>query len=353
MDKSSPSDGRSSVRADDQREIVAFLSRRESYGSPAASVERIDTHCSSIFLVDDRAYKLKHALAFAALDYTTVERRERACRAELALNRRTAPDLYLGIRSINRTPAATLALNGTGPALDWVVVMRRFAQAELFDHMAAEGRLTGVLMRSLGEEIGRFHGGAEIMPAFGGADGIRRAIAHNLEELLMRTNLRDGRLARELYDASLAALDRLATLLDCRRAHGMVRRCHGDLRLANICLVRRRPTLFDCIEFSDEISCIDVLYDLAFLLMDLRWRSLDAFAEIVLRRYVETTGDADGLIALPLLLSVRAATRCYAVAGSALRQKERASAARRATEARSLLAFAGRVLDEPAPYLAD
>jgi hypothetical protein len=111
------------------REVIAFLSRVESYGMGAQGpVERIDTHCSTVFLVGRHAYKLKRAIAFASLDYTTTERREAACRAELALNRRTAPELYLAVRPINRSPSGGLAFDGPGPPIDWVVVMRRFEQ---------------------------------------------------------------------------------------------------------------------------------------------------------------------------------------------------------------------------------
>jgi hypothetical protein len=345
----SPLESPAAPRPDDQREVVAFLSRPDSYPGRSATVERVDTHCSSVFLVGDRAYKLKHALAFASLDYTTLERRERACWAELALNRRTAPDLYLGVMPVNRTPEGMLALDGRGTAIDWLVVMRRFAETDLFDRMADNGRLSVALMRWLSEEIARFHGGAECMPGFGGADGLRRAIAHNLEELLLRTGPHDGSAARALHAAAQLALDRVAPILDERRARGMVRRCHGDLRLANICLFGGRPTLFDCVEFSDEISCIDVLYDLAFLLMDLRQRGLGALADAVLGRYVEITGDRDGLQVLPLFLSVRAATRSYAVAASALRRTDPQVAVRLAAQAQSLLTLADAFLKETPP----
>ena len=139
-------------------------------------------------------------------------------------------------------------------------------------------------------------------------------------------------------------MEALAGLLDGRRTEGKVRRCHGDLRLANICLYSGRPTLFDCIEFSDEIGCIDVLYDLAFLLMDLHLRDLPDFANMVLKAYLKRMPETDGLRAMPLFLSLRAATRGYALAGRATRQGD-------AREAARLLAFAHRHIEAGIAYL--
>ena len=118
--------------------MIDFLSDPASYGAHG-DVDRIDTHCSIVFLTGDRAYKLKRAIRYASLDYTTRELRQAACEAELVLNRRTAPELYLGVRSINRDASGALAFDGAGPALDHVVVMRRFAQSDLFDRMAQTG----------------------------------------------------------------------------------------------------------------------------------------------------------------------------------------------------------------------
>ena len=133
-------------------------------------------------------------------------------------------------------------------------------------------------------------------------------------------------------------------LLDRRRANGKVRRCHGDLHLRNICLFDDKPTLFDCLEFSDALASIDVLYDLAFLLMDLEHRGLAEFANVVLNRYLDLTGEDDGLAAMPLFLSLRAAIRAHVTATA----MDQAAAAERkqepAAEARSYLSLAARLL---------
>ncbi|MDE2230276.1 MAG: phosphotransferase [Alphaproteobacteria bacterium] len=331
-----------------QDETIAFLSNAASYGFPGALVERIETHCSIVFLVDDRAYKLKRAIAFSALDYGTVERREAACRAELALNRRTAPEIYLGVQAIRRLPRGDLAFAEDGPIVDWVVIMRRFDQGDLFDHLAEQKHLTPELIRALADEIAAFHEAAEGTPAFGGADGLRDAIEHNRRDHLTVAPILGHAGIEALRTASLAALARTADLLDRRRGEGKIRRCHGDLRLANICLFDDRPTLFDAVEFSDRVSCIDILFDLAFLLMDLHQRGLDVLANILLNRYLDVTGGTEGLAALPLMLSVRAATRTYALAGAAQRHARKNEAQYYAAAARSHLALASSLL-KPAP----
>jgi len=325
-------DGSSS--ADDQDAVLAFLADPVSHGTPVGGMERIETHCAIVFLAGDRAYKLKRAIRYSSLDYTTRELRRAACEAELLLNRRTAPELYLGVRSINRDANGGLAFDGPGAALDYVVVMRRFAQSDLFDRLAETGRLTPELMHDLGQAIARFHLAAEIAPEFGGSDAIRRVIADNERELGLVAPALDGVTVETLGGRAHLALDTVAELLDRRRTDGKVRRCHGDLRLANICLWEGRPTLFDCIEFSDEIGCIDVLYDLAFLLMDLQLRGRGDLGNAVFNAWMDLAPETDGLLVLPLFLALRAATRSYALAGGAQRRANPRQAARLLAQAR-------------------
>ncbi len=329
--------------AEDQSETIAFLSQPANYGFAGVKVERIDTHCSVVFLVGNRVYKLKRSIAFSSLDYSTLEKREEACKAELALNRRTAPELYLAVRAIRRGGDGKLTFDGDGAALDWVVVMRRFDQADLFDHLADARRLDGPIMRRLGDELAAFHASAEITPSFGGSAAIRAAIERWREEWAHASAGIEGAADQAYYADASAALAEAAELLDRRRDQGKVRRCHGDLRLANICLLEGRPTLFDCVEFSDEIACIDVLYDLAFPLMELHHRGLAECGNALFNRYVDVTGELDGLRALPLFLSLRAAIRAHMLAAAALRHSPSETLHLRAL-ARSHLALAQALL---------
>lgn len=334
-----------------ESEIIAFLSDGASYGLPAETVERIETHCSIVFLVGDKAYKLKRPIAFSALDYTSIARREAACRREVELNRRTASSLYLGVQAIRRHEDGALGFGEAGRAEDWVVVMRRFEQADLFDHLAAQGRLGLDLVRALAEEIARFHQRAETTDVDGGAPGLKRAIDQNRSDQSTVESVLGKAAIAALHAKSLGALDGVASMLDRRRSEGRVKVCHGDLRLPNICLYRGRPTLFDAIEFSDDLVCIDVLYDLAFLLMDLWQRGLYAHANVVLNRYFDTTADDEGLAALPLMMSVRAGTRAFAVAGASLRRSAPDECRQLAANAQNLMRLASSLLDAGCPRL--
>ena len=286
---------------DDQQDIIAFLSDPSSYGKGVAQVEIIETHVSRVFIAGDRAYKLKRAVKYPYLDFSTVERRRLACEAELALNRRTAPAVYLEVRGIVRTAAGAIAFSSSGEAVDWVVVMQRFDQALLFDALAKSGGLGPQLIDELADHIALFHAAAEPHLDRGGAAEMAD-IAQTQHDCLAAR--RQAGFAPEHVDKLLEKwrerLAAVAGLLDRRRAAGKVRRCHGDLHLGNICLVDGRPTLFDCLEFSEALASIDVLYDLAFLLMDLEHRELAHLANRVLNRYLDRTEEDDGLAAMPL-----------------------------------------------------
>lgn len=335
---------------DEQGETVAFLSLGASYGLPAATVEQIVTHCSRVFLVGERAYKLKRAVRFSYLDYSTLALRERFCRAELAVNRRTAPDIYLRLRRVTRNAEGGLALDGEGATVDWLLEMRRFREEDLFDRMAAAQRLTPALMRDLADAIAAFHRDAEIAPKHGGGTALARTLAINHDNLVLASPPLDRDAIDRLRAASAAHLAAVRALLDARRQAGKVRRCHGDLHLRNICLYEGRPTLFDGIEFSDDFACIDVLYDLAFLLMDLTQRGLDEHANLVFNRYLDRSGEGDGLPALPLFLSARAAVRAH-VLGALVRTGTPQQAAEAAASAQAYLALALTLLEPHRPRL--
>ena len=288
---------------EDQTDVIEFLAAPSAHGT--ATVERIDTHSAIVFLAGERAYKLKRAVRFDYLDFSTVERRRAMCDAEVRLNRRTAPDIYRGVVPITREPGGALALGGSGPPIDWVVEMNRFPQEALFDRLAAAGRLDLELMPPLAAAIAEFHSIAEPRTDHGGKPGMAWVIEGNAAGFAeYGANVLDPLACRRLTEASRAELDTRGALLDERRASGFVRQCHGDLHLRNIVLLDGRPTLFDGVEFNDKIACTDVLYDLAFLLMDLWRRGLPRHANAVWNRYLAETGElqwALAVAAVPLM----------------------------------------------------
>jgi aminoglycoside phosphotransferase family enzyme/predicted kinase len=335
---------------EDQADVIAFLAAPSTHG--AATVERIDTHSAIVFLAGERAYKLKRAVRFDYLDFSTVERRRAMCEAEVRLNRRTAPDVYRGVIPITRGAGRALALGGSGAAIDWVVDMRRFSQEGLFDRLAAAGRLDLDLMLSLSAAIAEFHRIADRRTDHGGRPAMEWVVDGNAAGFAeYGQGVLDPVAGRRLTEASHAELDAGGALLDERRAAGFVRHCHGDLHLRNIVLLDGRPTLFDGVEFNDEIACIDVLYDLAFLLMDLWRRGLMRHANAVWNRYLEDAGDLSGLSLLPLFLSCRAAVRAKTSATAARLQPDVRRRRELQESAREYLAMAERLLQRPGPCL--
>jgi aminoglycoside phosphotransferase family enzyme/predicted kinase len=335
---------------EDQAGVIEFLAAPSTHRT--ATVQRIDTHSAIVFLAGARAYKLKRAVRFDYLDFSTAERRRAMCDAEVRLNRRTAPNIYRGVVPITREPGGALTLGGSGPPIDWVVEMNRFSQEALFDRLAAAGRLDLDLMPPLAAAIVEFHRIAEPRTDHGGKPGMEWVIDGNAVGFAeYGQDVLDPVTHRRLTDASRAELDTRGALLDERRASGLVRQCHGDLHLRNIVLLDDRPTLFDGVEFNDQIACIDVLYDLAFLLMDLWRRGLPRHANAVWNRYLEDADDLGGMALLPLFLSCRAAVRAKTSATAARLQPE----VRRQNElqalAREYLAMAEGLLHPPGPCL--
>ncbi|WP_348770667.1 AAA family ATPase [Azospirillum sp. TSO35-2] len=300
--------------------MIAFLGDPHSHGG--AAVERIDTHAAVVFLAGDRALKLKRAVRYPYLDYSTVEKRRAACEAELAINRRTAPTLYRGVVAVRRGAGGRLTLDeraeagAAGEPVDWLVSMARFPDDALLDRMAERHALTPALMLRLAERIAAFHAQAAPRPDGGGVEAMRAVVDGNLADLRAAPDLFPPDAVARLAERTATALHRVGPLLEERRRGGFVRHGHGDLHLRNIVLLDGEPTLFDAIEFDEALAVADLLYDLAFLLMDLDHRGLRPLGNLVLNRYLEETGDYGGLAALPLFLSARAAVRAKVIAAA-------------------------------------
>ena len=270
---------------EDQSEVISFLLSPATHGG--AAVERIETHGSVLFLAASLAWKLKRAVKYDYMDFSTVDRRRAMCEAELRVNRRTAPAIYRRVVAITREANGLLALGGAGTAIDWVVEMVRFDQDQLLDRLAARGALDVGLMGPLASAIASFHDDAATRHDHGGAAGMRWVVDGNDGAFGEHASVFEVDACRSLTSDARTMVETCETRLDRRRANGFVRECHGDLHLRNIVRLDGRPTLFDAIEFNDELACIDVLYDLAFLLMDLWRRRLPRHANVVWNRYLD------------------------------------------------------------------
>lgn len=311
MALSSPA-GRDDHVVADQGAVFAFLADPASHGlPPGACVTRIDTHGAAVFLAGPFAYKVKRAVDFPFMDFSTLDRRKAACAAELAVSGPNAPGLYLGVVPIVRG-AAGFALGGEGEAVEYAVKMRRFDPADTLDQVVARAPLQRPLVAALAHAVAQYHERADIHRGLDVVGPLAGYLEDNRAAFARHPELFAEQDAETLAAASEAALARLGPLLRARAAAGFVRRCHGDLHLANIVLMDGAPVLFDAIEFNDEIAICDVLYDLAFLIMDLWQRGLATPANGVLNRYLwaQRSDDIlDGLAALPFFLSLRAAIR--------------------------------------------
>lgn len=356
----------------DQHEVIAALASGDLLATGDEKPRHVETHCSHIFLTADRAFKLKKAVAFSYLDYRALAARKRFIHAEFDLNRRTAPQLYLSFHKIARSETGVLMLSSPedpAPALDWLLEMRRFPDDALMADHVRRGELTPALLRNLADVIHDFHHQAQRRPDQGGADEMGRVLQECLDNLRRQVPPLGRDIVADLARDLTAQLTRQSVLLNQRRHDGFVRHCHGDLHLGNICVIDGKPVLFDCIDFSETLSCTDIAYDLAFLLMDLCHASLDdttvgktpvdqadvhqargdqaggdqtgvAHANLLLNRWIDRSGDSAALALMPFFQSLRAAVRAHILATS-----------HRDAEARAYLASAVAHLQLSTPHL--
>jgi aminoglycoside phosphotransferase family enzyme/predicted kinase len=302
--------------ADVQHKVFEYLADPSSHG--AGPVRRIDTHAAVVFLAGERAYKVKRAVRFPFLDYSTLTKRHAACLAELEVNRAFAPELYRRVIPITQDATGRLNLSGDGKPIEWAVEMRRFDEEKTLDRLAETRGVDDALATKLAHAVADMHERvppADVAPWLSAVEGF---LDQNATAFLRRPELFASDLALKLDKTSRAALEQLRRLLLSRGGMGLVRRGHGDLHLGNIVLLGDRPIPFDAIEFDPLVAAGDVLYELAFLLMDLVERKLNRAANIVLNGYTSQTTkrleDFDGLAALPFFMSLRAAIRAKVTA---------------------------------------
>jgi aminoglycoside phosphotransferase family enzyme/predicted kinase len=303
------------VRSREEPEIerlIDALMRPGCYPHAVERVEVLQTHISYVLLAGDYAYKIKKPVNLGFLDFSTLEARRRCCDEELRLNRRTAPDLYLATLPITGS-ASSPALDGEGPAIEYAVKMRRFAQDALLDSMARRGELAAPLVDAIARKLAVFHAAVAVAgpgTRFGTPDQVVAPARANFEhiERLIGDSPDVAQLER-LRSWSEREGARLAPSFAARKRGGFVRECHGDLHLGNIALIDGEPTPFDCIEFSADLRWIDVMNEVAFLVMDLADHRLAGLAIRCLNAYLEATGDYAGLAVLRFYLVYRAMVR--------------------------------------------
>ena len=296
-------------------ELVAALRDPSAYPDGPATIELRETHISYVFLTEERAYKLKKPVDLGFLDYTTLRRRGRMCRREVELNRRLAPDVYLGVERVTRRSGG-VRIGGPGRAVDYVVVMRRLPDARTLGALVAADAVEPEHIHAIAATIATFHTSGPPAPELR-RFGRPRAIARNLEENFDQTRPYVGTLIasatyEEICAASRGFLERNHPLFRRRIEDERIRDGHGDLRCDHVYLYEG-VQIVDCIEFNDRFRYGDTASDLAFLAMDLDAGGAPDLAALLVERYIEESGD-DLRDVLPFYQGYRAFVRAKVAA---------------------------------------
>jgi aminoglycoside phosphotransferase family enzyme/predicted kinase len=333
----------------DHEELVSSLLKE------LPDAELIQTHISSIILSGDVVYKLKKPVDFGFLDYTTLEKRHHCCLEELRSNRRFAPSLYLGLATVTGTPEIPM-LEGEGEVIDYAVRMRRFDESEQLDHVVDRGALEPEAVDAIAAMVAVFHREAEAAAPESDFGEPERVLAPMLENFgLLNELLDDEATGAALADLKVWTLEQHARLkprLRARKEQGFIRECHGDMHLHNMARFKGELIMFDAIEFNPHLSHIDVISDLAFLLMDLEYRGLPHYSNRLLNAYLERTGDYEGVPLLALYKTYRAMVRAKVAALRSVQNLEAAEREAVLDEVRRYVALAAGYARRQPPFLA-
>ncbi|MDO5758562.1 MAG: AAA family ATPase [Rhodobacterales bacterium] len=324
-----------------QSEAIDFLCRLMRRADGIAP-QILRTHGATLLLGRTDAYKIKRALRYDYLDFSTQQKRHDMLQRELDLNRPRAASIYRDVIAVTRNEDGGLRMGGGGQVVEWVLRMHRFDTANELSQVAQRGALSDDLAADLGTVVARYHDAAPVSSLSGAAliDGVLNQVNAAFADM---TDLFGAGAVARYSRVSRRAFCALRPQMDARGAAGHVRRCHGDLHLGNIVLMEGAPVLFDALEFSETLGTCDVLYDLAFLLMDLDHKGLRRAANIVLNSYLSQRAGAEHLSALgllPLFQSLRAAVRAMV-----------SVQAEKGEEARGYLAHALRCLKPPLAWM--
>lgn len=293
--------------------LIEQMGQPEFYPHPVTEpIELMQTHASYVFLTGDYAYKIKKPVNFGFFDYSTLAQRQHFCHEELRMNQPITSNIYLDVLPITQT-GAKFVLGGTGEPVEYVLKMHQFPQEALLSTMFEQGKLTEAHIEELGRVVAQFHRQTQTndyIRSFGEVGQIRQSIDENYQQTQKYIGIVQ---TQQQYEETKQFTDTFFTqrqeLFAQRRENDWIRECHGDLHLGNICLWHNKIQLFDRIEFNEPFRFVDVMYDIAFTVMDLEERGRQDFANAFLNTYIEQTGDWEGLQILPLYLSRQAYVR--------------------------------------------
>ena len=298
---------------DNLHQLIRALENSAAFDHPVDQFEIVETHISCLLLTGQYVYKFKKPVNLGFLDFSTLEKRKHYCAEELRLNCRLAPELYLEVVAITgdeRSPQ----INGDGPVIEYAVKMVQFDRSRELDKLILRGKVTGAIIDKLAATVASFHGQARVAAhdsLFGTLEHILQPVADNLEQI-KKMLAQDGQ-----YSVRMLAIEewtentfeKLKSHFAKRKTKGFIRECHGDMHLGNMVLIENEPVLFDCIEFSESLRWIDVMSDVAFLVMDLQYHNRPDLAHRFLNAWLQETGDYEGLRGLRFFQVYRALVR--------------------------------------------
>ncbi len=295
--------------------LIQALLDPEFYPHPVqAPIKLLQTHISYVLLTGEYAYKVKKPANFGFLNFSTLEQRKFFCQEELRLNQRLCPELYLQVLPLGEKPDGTFTWDlAEAEICDYAIQMRQFDQAQLFSHLFEVAALTPALMVQLGRQLAEFHHQAATnaeITEFASPAAVKLVVenSYGLGQGFIGRSQTETQFTETKAFTDQFFLDNENWFTE-RQAQGKIRECHGDIHLNNICLFNNQIQIFDCIEFNQEFRNIDVIYDAAFLVMDLEFRGRADLANTFLNTYLEWSGDYAGAMLLPLYLSMRAYIR--------------------------------------------
>lgn len=282
--------------------LVTAMSRPDFYPHRPESVELIQTHISFVFITGDLVYKVKKAVDFGFLDFTTLEKRRENCLKEVTLNRRLAPEAYLGVEEISESDDGSLVLGPGRKVVEYAVKMIKLPEDRMLVNLLPQKKIEPQQMDAIARKVSAFHSQAETggdIDSFGSVEIIKK----NHDENFAQTESFIGlTTVREQYNFIRAYIYKFLQsqkeLLDKRVKGRHIRDCHGDLHAEHVCMADS-IVIYDCIEFNDRFRYSDTAADVAFLAMDLDFRGYPEFSREFVKAYLAYSGDSDLMQLLP------------------------------------------------------
>lgn len=333
---------------------IQALQKASLYPHETSTMEVCQTHISWVILTGTIAYKIKKPVDFGFCDFTTLEKRKYFCELEVELNKRLAPQIYLGVVAITGT-AESPEIDGDGPVIDYAIKMEQFDNRQLLSIVHKTEGLSRALLISIANQLATFHDMAETVSSnepFGTPEYIWAPMQDNFQSLKTLEPSKSYAPQVDVIESwAKQQFKELKPLLEQRKAKGFIKACHGDIHLGNMVLHQGKPLIFDCIEFNDDFRNTDTVNDIAFLAMDLDDKGYQNLAHFFCNRYFEATQDVDGIKLLTFYKSYRAMVRAKVMALTTQGVPDESAKIQLQADMKSFLELAQSYLDSPKPSL--